>query len=77
MSYSLIRKYAIQRNEAPALSRESDFAHIQVGVQIESLIKAWAELGHDCTNKNDWNNFAKYVLNEIQEINQVLTEVKE
>ena len=56
MSYSLIRKYAIQRNEAPALSRESDFAHIQVGVQIESLIKAWAELGHDCTNKNDWNN---------------------
>ena len=36
MSYSLIRKYAIQRNEAPALSRESDFAHMQVGSQLES-----------------------------------------
>ena len=76
MTYSLIRKYAIQRNEAPALSRESDFAHRQVGSQLESLIKAWADLGHDCTNKNDWNNFAKYVLNEIQEIDQVLKEVK-
>tara|TARA_R100000781_G_scaffold34784_1_gene24912 strand:+ start:146 stop:376 length:231 start_codon:yes stop_codon:yes gene_type:complete len=76
MSYSLIRKYAIDRNEAPALSQSQVRAEANLGVQLESLLKAWASLGHDCTNKNDWNNFAKYVLNEIQEIDQVLKEVK-
>tara|TARA_R100001082_G_scaffold110865_1_gene92131 strand:+ start:517 stop:747 length:231 start_codon:yes stop_codon:yes gene_type:complete len=76
MSYSLIRKYAIDRNEAPALSQSQVRAEANLGLQLESLLKAWADLGHDCTNKNDWNNFAKYVLNEIQEINQVLKEVK-
>jgi len=76
MSYSLIRKYAIDINEAPPLSREQIRAEANLGMQLQSLIKAWAELGHDCTNKNDWNNFAKYVLTEVQEINQTIKEVK-
>jgi hypothetical protein len=76
MSYSLIRKYAIDINEAPALSREQIRAEANLGMQLQSLIRAWAELGHDCTNKNDWNNFAKYVLTEVQEINQTIKEVK-
>ena len=76
MSYSLIRKYAIQRNEAPALSQSQVRAEANLGVQLECLLKVWADLGHDCTNKNDWNNFAKYVLTEVQEINQTIKEVK-
>ncbi len=73
---SLIKRYAEQRKNAPALSREQIRAEANLGMQLQSLIRAWAELGHDCTNKNDWNNFAKYVLTEVQEINQTIKEVK-
>ena len=42
---------------------------------------AWDSLAKDSRNKNDWNNFAKYVLREIQSmattIKRAEKEVKE
>ena len=43
---------------------------------ISPTIRAWAELADECTNKHDWNNFAKHVLNEIQCLNVIMKEAK-
>ena len=41
-----------------------------------ATMKAWGELAEDCRNKTEWNNFAKYVLTEVQEIAKEINEVK-
>ena len=43
---------------------------------IAPTITAWGDLADQCDNKNDWNNFAKHVLNEIQCLNVMMKEVK-
>ena len=73
---TLIRKYAEERKNAPALSQTQIRAEANLGMQLESLIGAWSSLAKDCRNKSDWNNFAKYVLNEVEEIDSVIKEVK-
>jgi len=39
-------------------------------------MSAWSALAKDGRNKNDWNNFAKYVLNEVEEIDQIIKDVE-
>jgi hypothetical protein len=73
---SLIRHYAKQRKDAPPLSREAMRAEANLGRHFESLISAWSSLAKDSRNKNDWNHFAKYVLNEVEEIDKIFKEVK-
>ena len=58
---SIIRKYLRIAKEAGNLM---------------SLIRAWSELADDSRNKNDWNNFAKYALTEIQDIGKMMEEEK-
>ena len=72
----LIKKYAEARRDAPALSNEAVRAEANLGLQLESLISAWSSLAKDSRNKTDWNNFAKYVLNEIETIDKTIKEVK-
>ena len=43
---------------------------------IAPTIMAWGDLADQCDNKNDWNNFAKHVLNEIQCLNVMMKEAK-
>jgi hypothetical protein len=73
---SLIRRYAIQRKEASPLSREQIRAEANLGRHLESLIMAWSSLAKDSRNKNDWNHFAKYVLNEVEGIDKIIKEVE-
>jgi len=73
---TLIRKYAEERKNAPALSQTQIRAEANLGMQLESLIRVWSSLAKDCRNKNDKNNFAKYVLKEVEEIDAVIMEVK-
>ena len=72
----LIKKNAEARRDAPALSNEAIRAEANLGLQLESLISAWSSLAKDSRNKTDWNNFAKYVLNEIETIDKTIKEVK-
>ena len=72
---SLIRHYAKQRKDAPPLSREAMRAEANLGRHFESLFSAWSSLAKN-GNKNDWNNFAKYVLKEVEEIDEIFKEVK-
>ena len=75
----LIKKYAEARRDAPALSNEAIRAEANLGLQLESFVSAWSSLAKDCRNKTEWNNFAKYVLNEIETIDKtiVLKEIQE
>ena len=50
-------------------------AEANLGMQLECLISAWASLSSECKNKNDWNNFAKYVLSEVESIDKIIKEV--
>tara|TARA_R100000664_G_C2635544_1_gene63011 strand:- start:180 stop:407 length:228 start_codon:yes stop_codon:yes gene_type:complete len=72
----LIKKYAEARRDADPLSREAIRAEANLGLQLESLISAWSSLAKDSRNKTDWNNFAKYVLNEVEAIDKTIKEVK-
>ena len=73
---SLIRKYSELIKNSPALSQTQIRAEANLGLQLKSLISAWSSLAKDSRNKNDWNNFAKYVLNEVEEIDKIFKEVK-
>ena len=59
-----------------ALSNEAIRAEANLGLQLESFVSAWSSLAKDCRNKTEWNNFAKYVLNEIEAIDKTIKEVK-
>ena len=72
----LIKKYAEERKNAPALSQTQIRAEANLGMQLESFVSAWSSLAKDCRNKTEWNNFAKYVLNEIETIDKTIKEVK-
>jgi hypothetical protein len=51
-------------------------AESMIARNLMSLIRAWTELANDSRNKNDWNNFAKFTLKEIQEIGEMIKEEK-
>ena len=72
----LIKKYAEERKNAPALSQTQIRAEANLGLQLESFVSAWSSLAKDCRNKTEWNNFAKYVLNEVEAIDKTIKEVK-
>jgi len=76
MSYSSIRRFATDRKNADSLSRDAIRAEANIGLQLECLFSAWASLAKDSRNKNDWNNFAKYVLKEVENIAEIFKEVK-
>lgn len=41
-----------------------------------ATMNAWAELASECESKTEWNNFAKYVLKEVEEIGKEIKESK-
>ena len=63
---SMLERYVRRAEEAPSLSREQIRNEANAYNNIRSFIMAWDSLAKDSRNKNDWNNFAKYVLKEIQ-----------
>ena len=66
-----------EAENAPAFSEEE--RRDQAGIwewNVSSNYKIWDELAKDCRNKTEWNNFAKYVLKEIQEYAKIMKEVK-
>jgi len=73
---SIIRKYLRIAKEADYSSREKLHAESAIARNLMSLIRAWSELADDSRNKNDWNNFAKYTLTEIQDIGKMIKEEK-
>jgi len=76
MSKISIRRFANQRKEADALSREAIRAEANIGLQLECLISAWASIASESRNKTEYNHFAKYVLKEIEDIDKIFKEVK-
>ena len=62
---------------APAYSEEQRRAEANIWAwNVSSNYKIWDELAKDCRNKREWNEFAKYVLKEIQEYAEIMKEVK-
>jgi|TARA_R110000744_G_scaffold114793_6_gene214753 hypothetical protein len=66
-----------EAEEAPSYSEE------QIKVQgriwdwnIAPMFNAWAEIASEMKNKNDWNHFAKHVLQEVIDYNKVMKDVK-
>ena len=65
---AMLGTYIRRAEEAPSLSREQIRNEANAFNNISSHIMSWDSLAKDSRNKNDWNNFAKYVLKEIQEM---------
>ena len=63
---SMLGTYIRRAEAAPSLSTEQIRNESNAYNNIRSHIMAWDSLAKDSRNKNDWNNFAKYVLKEIQ-----------
>ena len=62
----MLGTYIRRAEEASSLSREQIRNEANAYNNLRSHIMAWDSLAKDSRNKNDWNNFAKYVLTEIQ-----------
>ena len=73
---SMLYTFIKRAEEAPALSREQIRNEANAYHNIRSVIMAWDSLAKDSRNKNDWNNFAKYVLKEVQEMAGKIKEVE-
>ena len=73
---SMLYTYIKRAEEAPSLSREQIRNEANAYNNLRSHIMAWDSLAKDSRNKNDWNNFAKYVLKEIQEMATKIKEVE-
>ena len=73
---SMLYTFIKRAEEAPALSREQIRNEANAYHNIRSHIMAWDSLAKDSRNKNDWNNFAKYVLKEVQEMAGKIKEVE-
>ena len=73
---SMLYTFIKRAEEAPALSREQIRNEANAYHNIRSLIMAWDSLAKDSRNKNDWNNFAKYVLTEIQSMAKTIKEAE-
>jgi len=71
---SLLGKYVREARDAPSLSRDGIRAEANAFLQLRSFIKVWAELAQDSRNKTEWNNFAKYVLTEVEAMAKVIKE---
>ena len=71
-----IRTYLERAKKAEPLSFEQRGAESMGFMHLCATMKAWGELAEDCRNKTEWNNFAKYVLTEVQEIAKEINEVK-
>ena len=78
---AMLERYIRRAEASPSLSTEQLRNESNAYNNIRSHIMAWDSLAKDSRNKNDWNNFAKYVLNEIQSmattIKRAEKEVKE
>ena len=70
----MLYTYIKRAEEAPALSNDQIRNEANAFNNLRSHIMAWDSLAKDSRNKNDWNNFAKYVLKEVQEM---ATKIKE
>ena len=73
---SMLYTYIRRAEEAPSLSNEQLRNESNAYNNLRSTIMAWDSLAKDSRNKNDWNNFAKYVLTEVQEIGNEIKEAK-
>ena len=71
-----LRKYLTDRKQARSLSREQIRAEANIGNNFLSIIQAWSSLSKDSRNKTEWNNFAKYVLSEVEKYNEIIQEEK-
>ena len=71
-----LRKYLKDSKEAKTFSKEQIRAESNIGINFLSIVSAWASLAKDSRNKNDWNNFAKYVLTEVESFDKIIQEVK-
>ena len=63
---AMLARYIRRAEAAPSLSTEQIRNEAMAYNNLRSHIMAWDSLAKDSRNKNDWNNFAKYVLKEIQ-----------
>tara|TARA_R100001594_G_C3921712_1_gene235929 strand:- start:209 stop:439 length:231 start_codon:yes stop_codon:yes gene_type:complete len=72
----MLGTYIRRAEEAPALSREQIRNEANAYNNLRSHIMAWDSLAKDSRNKNDWNNFAKYVLTEIQSMAKTIKEAE-
>ena len=73
---TMLKNQLTRARDADVFSQERYSNEAQAWGTMSSLIQAWDDLAKDSRNKTDWNNFAKYVLNEVQEIRKIIDEVK-
>ena len=71
-----IQNYLTKAKEAEPLSWDQHRQESMGFITLCSTITAWSELASECRNKNDWNNFAKHVLKQVEDIDQIIKEVK-
>jgi len=67
-----IRNNLRRMKKADVFSNDYIRAEANIGNGLKTMITVWSELAEDTRNKTDWNNFAKYVLKEIQEYGEVI-----
>jgi len=73
---AMLARFIRRAESAPSLSTEQLRNESNAYNNIRSHIMAWDSLAKDSRNKNDWNNFAKYVLKEIQEMATTIKEAE-
>jgi len=67
-----------EAENAPAFTEEERRAQANIwNWNMETNIRIWDELAKDSRNKREWNEFAKFVLKEIQEYAKIMKEVKD
>ena len=76
VNMSMLYTYIKRAEEAPSLSNDQIRNEANAYNNLRSTIMAWDSLAKDSRNKNDWNNFAKYVLKEVQEMATKIKEVE-
>ncbi len=76
VNMSMLYTYIKRAEEAPSLSNDQIRNEANAYNNLRSTIMAWDSLAKDSRNKNDWNNFAKYVLKEVQEMAMKIKEVE-
>ena len=69
-----IRNNLVRMNKAHCFSNEYIRAEANIGNGLKCMIKVWADLAADCDNKREWNHFAKYVLNEVEDFGKIIKE---
>ena len=72
----MLGTYIRRAEEASSLSREQIRNEANAYGNLRATIMAWDSLAKDSRNKNDWNNFAKYVLTEIQSMAKTIKEAE-